>query len=213
MAVQERGVFPNWERSRYAKENLRLRNATVTTVAPTGTISIIANCSSGIEPVFALSFVRNVLEGARLLEINPYFEETARQRGFHSSRLMMEIARRGSVKKLRSVPEDIRRLFVSAFDVAPAWHVRMQAAFQKHCDNSVSKTVNLPETATVDDVRKVFLLAYRLKCKGVTIYRYGTRQQQVLQLAERERAAPAGTQPVSADSEYSGGCPHPQCVF
>ncbi len=209
----ERGVFPNWNKSRYAKDNLRVRNATVTTVAPTGTISIIANCSSGIEPVFALSFVRNVMEGARLLEVNPYFEEVARQRGFHSSRLMMDIARRGSAKGLRSVPEDVARVFVTAFDISPAWHVKMQAAFQKYCDNSVSKTVNLPKTATMDDVREVFLLAYRLKCKGVTIYRYGTRKQQVLQLTAPQLEVPAGAQPISADSEYSGGCPHPQCVF
>jgi ribonucleoside-diphosphate reductase alpha chain len=211
--ARERGVFPNWEKSVHAERNVRVRNATVTTVAPTGTISIIANCSSGIEPVFALSFVRNVMEGASLLEVNPYFEETARQRGFHNSRLMMDIARRGSARGLKSVPEDVARLFVTAFDVSPEWHVRMQSAFQKYCDNSVSKTVNLPETATVDDVREVFLLAYRLKCKGVTIYRYGTRKQQVLQLLGAEVGVAAGEQPISADAEYSGGCPHPQCVF
>jgi ribonucleoside-diphosphate reductase alpha chain len=211
----ERGVFPNWEKSRYARRNLRLRNATVTTVAPTGTISIIANCSSSIEPVFALSFVRNVMEGARLLEVNPHFEEVARRGGFYTSELMMEIAKRGSARGLRSVPKDVQRLFVTAFDVSPEWHVRMQAAFQESCDNSVSKTVNLPQNATVDDVRKVFLLAYRLKCKGVTIYRYGTRKQQVLQLASPSAGleVPEAAQPVSADLEYSGGCPHPQCVF
>ncbi len=213
--ASKRGVFPNWEKSRYASRNLRLRNATLTTVAPTGTISIIANCSSAIEPIFALSFVRNVMEGARLLEVNPFFEQVARDRGFHNSHLMMEIAKKGSVRGLRSVPKDVARLFVTAFDVSPAWHVGMQAAFQKYCDNSVSKTVNLPENATVDDVRQVFLLAYRLKCKGVTIYRYGTRKQQVLQLAPLPAAleVPAAAQPISADSEYSGGCPHPQCVF
>ncbi len=209
----ERGVFPNWERSRYAKRNLRLRNATVTTVAPTGTVSIIGNCSSGIEPVFALSFVRNVMEGARLLEVNPHFEEVARQRDFYSSQLMMDIARQGSLRGIRSVPDDVARLFVTAFDVSPEWHVRMQAAFQKYCDNSVSKTVNLPEDATVDDVRDVFLLANRLKCKGVTIYRYGTRKQQVLQRGGAEAQVAETAQPVSADSEYSGGCPSPQCMF
>ena len=211
--AEERGVFPNWGKSQYVKRNLRLRNATATTVAPTGTISIIAGCSSGIEPVFALSFVRNIMEGARLLEVNPYFEEVARSRGFYSSQLMMEIAKRGSLRGLRSVPGDASRLFVTAFDVSPAWHIRMQAAFQKCCDNSVSKTVNLPENATVDDVREAYLLAYRLKCKGVTIYRYGTRKQQVLQFAGAEVQVPEAAQPVSADSEYSGGCPYPQCVF
>ena len=211
--AEERGVFPNWEKSRYAKQNLRLRNATVTTVAPTGTVSIVAGCSSSIEPVFALSFVRNVMEGARLLEVNPYFEEVAKGRGFYSSELMMEIAKRGSVRGLRSVPRDVSRLFVTAFDVSPEWHVMMQAAFQKFCDNSVSKTVNLPEHATVDDVREVYLLAHRLKCKGVTIYRYGTRKQQVLQFAESRMEIAEAAEPISADSEYSGGCPFPQCVF
>jgi ribonucleoside-diphosphate reductase alpha chain len=153
------------------------------------------------------------MEGTRLLEVNPYFEEVARSRGFYSSQLMMEIARRGSLRGLRSVPGDVSRLFVTAFDVSPLWHIRMQAAFQKCCDNSVSKTVNLPENATVDDVREAYLLACRLKCKGVTIYRYGTRKQQVLQFAGAEVQVPEAAQPVSADSEYSGGCPYPQCVF
>jgi ribonucleoside-diphosphate reductase alpha chain len=211
--ASRRGVFPNWRHSRCADTNLRLRNATVTTVAPTGTISIIAGCSSGIEPVFALSFVRNVMEGARLLEVNPVFERVARSRGFYSSRLMMEIARKGSIQEVKSLPEDVLRVFVTAFDILPEWHVKMQAAFQKHCDNSVSKTVNLPASATVDDVRRVFLLAYRLQCKGVTVYRYGTRKRQVLELTAPQWESPGPAQPFSADSEYSGGCPHPQCAF
>ena len=209
----ERGVFPNWAKSRFAKRGRRQRNATVTTVAPTGTISILAGCSSGIEPIFALSFVRNVMGGTRLLEVHPVFEAVAKERGFYSADLMMEIARRGAVRGMTGVPKRIARTFVTALDISPEWHVRMQAAFQKHCDNSVSKTVNLPEEAGVDDVKKVFRLAYELKCKGVTIYRYGTREDQVLQFARPDAALDGLRQPASADSEFSGGCPSPKCIY
>jgi len=205
--ARERGVFPNWSKSVYRKRRLRVRNATVTTIAPTGTISIIAGCSSGIEPIFALSFVRNVLGGAKLLEIHQIFEREMRKRGLYDSALMMEIARTGRIRGMKGIPRDLARIFPTAFDISPEWHVKMQAAFQKYCDNSVSKTVNLPAEAAVEDVRKIYRLAYRLKCKGITIYRYGTRKEQVLRI---------GTdigEPVSADSEYSGGCPSPECIF
>ena len=211
--AEERGAFPNWKRSRYAKRRRKLRNATVTTVAPTGTISILAGCSSGIEPIFALSFVRNVMEGARLLEVHPTFERIARQRGFYSPDLMAEIARRGSLRGIKGVPKDVARVFVTAFDISPECHIRMQAAFQKHCDNSVSKTVNLPEDATVDDVKKIYRLAYELKCKGVTVYRYGSRPDQVLQFPGAERTPEGLREPTSVDSEYSGGCPSPKCTY
>ncbi|MEW6356443.1 MAG: adenosylcobalamin-dependent ribonucleoside-diphosphate reductase [Planctomycetota bacterium] len=211
--AEERGEFPNWKRSRYAARGRKLHNATVTTVAPTGTISILAGCSSGIEPIFALSFVRNVMEGARLLEVHPAFERIAKERGFYSSDLMAEIARRGSLRGIKGVPKDVTRLFATAFDVSPECHIRMQAAFQKHCDNSVSKTVNLPMEATVDDVKKIYRLAYDLKCKGVTIYRYGSRAGQVLQFPGAERPTETLREPASADSEYSGGCPTPKCTY
>ncbi len=188
----ERGVFPNWEKSVYGKQGLKRRNATLTTIAPTGTLSIIAGCSSGIEPLFALSFVRNVMDNERLLEVNPVFERVARERGFYRAELMDRIAREGSIRHLEEIPEEVRRVFVTAHDISPEWHVRMQAAFQKHTDNAVSKTVNLPRQATVDDVRRVYDLAFELGCKGVTIYRDGSKENQVLSVGGAAGAPPAG---------------------
>jgi len=208
----ERGVFPNYERSVYAKKGLQVRNATVNTIAPTGTISIIAGCSSGIEPLFAISFVRNVLSGTELFEVNPHFEELARARGFYSRELIAEIAQSGSLQKIKGIPGDIKKIFLTAFDMSPLEHVRIQAAFQKYTDNSVSKTINLPADATVDDVRKVYLLAYKLKCKGITIYRYGSKKEQVLSFGYRKTEAEVSG-PVFADSEYSGGCATGVCPF
>jgi len=179
--AEERGVFPNWEGSIYdTPEGMRLRNATVTTIAPTGTLSIIANCSSGIEPLFAVSYVRTVMDNDRLIEVNPLFEDIAVKQGFYSRELMALIADHGSVHGIEGVPEDIQRAFVTAHDISPEWHVRMQAAFQKHTDNAVSKTVNFANEATVDDVRQVYDLAHELGVKGVTIYRDGSKQNQVL---------------------------------
>jgi len=165
---EERGSFPNFEKSIWKDKYSAMRNAAVTTIAPTGSISIIAGCSSGIEPIFAISFIRNVLGGTRLFETNPLFEIIAKERGFYSAKLLEEIAKTGSVQKIDGVPEDVKRLFVTALDIEPEWHVRMQAAFQKYTDNAVSKTVNLPNKARIEDIRKVFKLAWRLKCKGVT---------------------------------------------
>jgi ribonucleoside-diphosphate reductase alpha chain len=185
--AEERGVFPNWEKSIYKDQGVKMRNATCTTIAPTGTLSIIAGCSSGIEPLFALSFVRNVMDNDKLLEVNPYFEEVANDRRFYSRELMDEIAKRGSIKKIKQIPKDVRKVYVTAHDVSPEWHIRMQAAFQKYTDNAVSKTVNLPHDATVDDVMKVYNLAYELSCKGVTIYRDGSKENQVLSFSEKEK--------------------------
>ncbi len=186
--AKERGVFPNFEKSIFKdKPDCRYRNATVTTIAPTGTLSIIAGCSSGIEPLFAICFVRNVLEGEKLIEVNPYFERIAKERGFYSKELMEKIAEKGSIKDMEEIPEDIRRVFVTAHDIAPEWHVRMQAAFQKYTDNAVSKTVNLPHDATIEDVKKVFDLAYKLRLKGITVYRDGSKKGQVLTFAKKEQ--------------------------
>ncbi|RLG23409.1 adenosylcobalamin-dependent ribonucleoside-diphosphate reductase, partial [Methanosarcinales archaeon] len=200
MLGEERGPFPNIDESIWKGTNMR--NATLTTIAPTGSISIIAGTTSGIEPLFAVSFVRNVLDHARLVEVNPVFERVARERGFYSRDLMITIAKTGSVQDL-DIPNDVKDLFVTALDIDPDWHVRMQAAFQEHVDNAISKTINLRTNATPADVKKAFLLAYELKCKGITIYRYGSRSEQVLSYGGY----------VSAESDYAGGCPDSSCAY
>jgi ribonucleoside-diphosphate reductase alpha chain len=179
----ERGAFPNFKGSIYDKPGAKpLRNATLTTIAPTGTLSIIANCSSGIEPVFAISYIRNIMDNVKMIEAHPYFKDVAERRGFYSEELMKTIAEKGSIQGLGQIPEDIQKLFVTAHDVEPVWHVRMQAAFQKCTHNAVSKTVNLPQEASVDDVRVIYMLAYESGCKGVTIYRDRSRDEQVLSI-------------------------------
>lgn len=178
--AEERGVFPNF--GFYYNKRLRLRNATTTAIAPTGSISIIANCSSGIEPLFAVSFVRHVLN-TELVEVNPVFEEIARKRNFYSEELMRKIAMKGSIQNIEEIPKDVRRVFVTSHDISPEWHIRMQSAFQRYVDNSVSKTINFPANASIKDVEKTYLLAHKLGCKGITIYRYGSRGEQVLNIA------------------------------
>ncbi len=211
---EKRGAFPNFKGSLWEKRGYKtIRNSTVTTVAPTGTISIIGGCSGGIEPIFAVAFVRNVMEGTRLLEIQPTFEKLAMERGFYSRDLMLEIAKTGSIQNMENIPKDVRRIFVTALDIDAEWHVRMQAAFQKYVDNAVSKTVNLPPDATVEDVRRVYLMAYKLKCKGVTVYRYGSKKEQVLYVGPLLTKEMATEKHVSADSEYAGGCPAGVCPF
>ncbi|MFQ5561427.1 MAG: adenosylcobalamin-dependent ribonucleoside-diphosphate reductase, partial [Nitrospinota bacterium] len=190
MALSEkRGTFPNYKGSIYDKKNntsqsdykgWMLRNATTTTIAPTGTISIIANTSSGVEPLFAISYLRTVMDNDELVEVHPIFEEIAKERGFYSKELMKKIAHQGYLDDIDEVPDDVKRIFVTAHNVSPEWHVKMQAAFQKYTDNAVSKTINFHNDATEEDVRKAFLLAARLGCKGITIYRDGSREGQVL---------------------------------
>lgn len=212
--AEKRGPFPNFVGSMWDKPRERLmRNATVTSVAPTGTISIIAGTSSGIEPLFAVAFVREVMEGTRLVEVNQQFERIAGERQFYSRRLMLDVAKRGSVQPLEEVPPDIRRLFVTSMDIAPEWHVRMQAAFQQHVDNAVAKTVNLPREATPADVRRVYMMAYELGCKGITVYRYGSKPEQVLYVGPVLARELGEEELVAAESEYSGGCPTGTCPF
>ncbi|MCL2379526.1 MAG: vitamin B12-dependent ribonucleotide reductase [Coriobacteriia bacterium] len=197
-----RGAFPNFKGSTYDTPGAEpIRNATVTTIAPTGTLSIIASCSSGVEPLFAISYVRNVMDDDKLVEVNPLFEAMARERGFYSDDLMEKIAEHGSVDGLEEVPEDLRKIFVTAHDIGPEWHIRMQAAFQNHVDNAVSKTVNFANDATTEDVRLVYDLAYNLKVKGVTIYRDGSKDAQVLTTGA---TAKAGTIPAAGSVAADG---------
>ncbi|MDD5712111.1 MAG: adenosylcobalamin-dependent ribonucleoside-diphosphate reductase, partial [Smithellaceae bacterium] len=211
--ARERGVFPNFGKSIYRKQKLQLRNATVNTIAPTGTISIIAGCSSGIEPLFAVSFVRNVLSGTQLFEINPIFAEVAQKGGFFGNDTLAKIARQGSLRDIAEIPAGVRRLFVTAFDVTARQHLLIQAAFQRHTDNSVSKTINLPTQATVEDVKMIYRLAHRLKCKGITIYRYGSKKDQVLSYGAGSDPRGDAMRPILAGAEYAGGCATGDCVF
>lgn len=179
--AKERGPYPNFYRVKDRKKGGPiLRNATRTTIAPTGTLSIIANCSSGIEPIYGVSYVRTVMDDLKLLEVNPIFIEMAKEKSFYSKELIDSLANRESIQEIDEIPLSVRRLFVTAHDISPEFHVKMQAAFQRHVDNAVSKTVNFPNNATIKDVRRVFLLAYKEGCKGITIYRGGTRKNQVL---------------------------------
>ncbi|MEE8637388.1 MAG: vitamin B12-dependent ribonucleotide reductase [Dehalococcoidia bacterium] len=183
--AQERGVFPAFPGSIYdTPDGSRFRNASRTTIAPTGSLSIIANCSGGIEPLFALSYVRHILEGEELVEVNPYFEETAKKGGFYSPELMKQLAEGKTLRDVKGVSEEIKRVFVTAHDISPEWHVKMQAAFQKFTDSAVSKTVNFPQEATPEDVAKVYMLAYQEGLKGITIYRDRSRDSQVLTVGE-----------------------------
>ncbi len=203
--AKTRGPFPNFGMSAVTSPR---RNATVNTIAPAGTISIIANCSSGIEPIFAVVFVRSVMEHTELFEVNPIFQEVARQRGFYSDTLLKEIARLGSIQRFIGIPDDTKRIFVTALDINPEWHVRMQAAFQKYVDNAVSKTVNLPQYATPADVERVYWLAYELGCKGVTVFRQGSRQEQVLNIGSvaSNQSGTGGKSYLTFSSEFTG-CP------
>ncbi|MDP1853482.1 MAG: vitamin B12-dependent ribonucleotide reductase [Candidatus Omnitrophota bacterium] len=212
LLAEEKGEFPAFKQSIYAKKNGKMRNATLTTVAPTGTISIIAGpCSSGIEPIFALSYYRNVMDNDKLVEVESVFEEAAKKRGFYSRALMEKIADSGSAKDIAEIPDDVKRIFVTAHDIAPEWHIKMQAVFQKYTDNAVSKTVNFPQEATIDDVKTAYLLAYQMGCKGVTIYRDKSRQEQVLNIGKIE-ARPAGREKEIAGIKV-GPRPRPEVTL
>ncbi len=198
----ERGVFPSWEGSRAAAQGLRLRNATLTSIAPTGTISILADCSSGIEPYYALAFVRNVLDGARLHETNPRFEAALHAAGAWNEDLVAHVRTTGAARGVPGVPPDVAKLFPTATDVAPRVHLAVQAAFQRHVDNAVSKTVNLPADATPAQVREIYVEAWRLGLKGVTVFREGCRARAVLE---------RGTGEATLDAEDPGDCPRRVC--
>ncbi len=203
-----RGPFPNFANSIYA-DAPGVRNATLTTIAPTGTLSIIADTTSGIEPLFAVSYYREVMDKTKLVEVNSLFEETAKEKGFYSEKLMEKIAQEGTLHDIDEIPEDVKRVFVTAHDIAPAWHIRMQAAFQKYTDNAVSKTVNFPNIATQEDVREVYLLAYKMGCKGVTIYRDGSRDEQVLYI-NHTKEKPAEENAAKEDKARTSPRPRPE---
>jgi ribonucleoside-diphosphate reductase alpha chain len=192
--AEKRGVFPNNHQSTLSSQ--QLRNATTTTIAPTGTISIIAGCSSGIEPIFAVSYIRTVMDKDELIEVHPIFLEMAKERGFYSERLMKDIAKKGHICDMPEIPEDICKFFVTSHNISPEWHIKMQSAFQKYTDNAVSKTVNFKTSASEEDVKKVYMLAYKLGCKGVTIYRDGSRDEQVLSTGDKKEKAKGNGQPM-----------------
>lgn len=197
--AEQRGSFPGFDKSIYPGLGFKaMRNATITTIAPTGTISIIAGASSGIEPYFALAYYRNVMDNNKLPEVNPYFLEKAHEGKFYSESLMNKLAEAGNAHDLTEVPEDIRKIFVTSHEIEPVWHVKMQAAFQKYTDNAVSKTVNFQNSATIEDVEKAYMLAYDLGCKGITIYRDGSRLGQVLNIGsvKEEKQEEAVTVPA-----------------
>lgn len=190
-----RGAFPEFDRSTY-KDEEPLRNATITTIAPTGTISIIAGASSGIEPLFAIAFVRNVMDNDKLFEVHPYFERVAREKGIYSNDLLMKVAKQGTLSHINEIPEEMKKIFTTAHDISPEWHVKMQSAFQKYTDNAVSKTINFSSDASIEDVREAYDMAYKLGCKGLTIYRDGSRDSQVLSVGTQKSADKAlNTQP------------------
>ena len=194
--AESRGVFPAFDGSTYdVPGGQRYRNASRTTIAPTGSLSIVANCSSGIEPAFALTYVRRILDKEDFLEVNHHFERTARERGFYSDELMRSLANGTPLADIETVPEDVKRVFVTAYDVSPEWHVRMQAAFQRYTDSAVSKTVNFRQSATRDDIEHVYLSAYENQLKGITIYRDGSRQDQVLTTGRARVPEPSSLHP------------------
>jgi len=187
LLARERGVFPAWRGSIWEKRGIKIRNATLTTIAPTGSISIIAGpTSTGIEPFYSLVYFRNVLDGEKLMEIEPSFEYIARRRGFYSQDLMEKIAKGESIQRMEEIPQDVKEIFKTALEIEPITHVKMQAAFQEFTDNAVSKTINLSNKAKIEDVKEAFLSAYKLGCKGITVYRDGSRKVQVLTV-EKEK--------------------------
>jgi len=177
--AEKREKFPNWDESEYDEP---MRNATTTTIAPTGTTSMIADTSGGIEPIFAVSYVKNVLDGESLVMPDPVFEEKTKERGIYTDELMEEVAEVGSITEMDKIPDDMKEIFKTALEITPEWHIRMQAAFQEHVDNAISKTVNFPNEATKEDIKEVYDLAYDLECKGITVYRSGSRQEQVMEV-------------------------------
>ncbi|MFN6991253.1 MAG: polyprenyl synthetase family protein [Fervidobacterium sp.] len=216
--AKEKGSFPEFENSIWKKRGYKaMRNSTITTIAPTSNLSIIAGCSHSIEPLFSITYVRNVQSslGTNLIETNPLFEKIAKERGFFSEDLMKKVLEEGSIQHIKEIPEDVRRIFVVAHDITPEWHVKIQAAFQKYTDNAVSKTVNFPHNATVEDIKKVYMLAYKLGCKGITVYRDGSRQFQIINMPKSASKTKSNEKVMDGNGEKiieeimdsTGACP------
>ena len=182
------------------------RNATLLAIAPTGSISLIAGTSSGIEPLFGLAYIRESSVG-ELLETNKMFENYVRYRGLYSKELLIEVSSQGSIQGIKNLPKDIKELFVTALDIPLEWHIKMQAAFQSEVDNAVSKTINLHSEASIGDIKRAYMLAWKMKCKGITIYKYGSKDKQVLYLGKHVKGH------TRVHEEYSGGCVHRDCIF
>ena len=207
-----RGAFPLFNESIY-KDGKPLRNATVTTIAPTGTLSIIAGVSSGVEPVFAYAYIRNVMDSTHLIETNGILKEALTRRGLYTEELMQAIVEQGTLAHVDGIPEDMKKVFVCAHDVSPIWHVKMQAAFQQYTDNAVSKTVNFPNAATREEVAEVYRLAYELGCKGTTIYRDGSRDEQVLNIGKVNDGKADKTLPDHVEQVLEAGCDSTACIL
>jgi len=207
--ARQRGAFPNWPGSLWESRYHRsMRNAAVTTIAPTGTLSILAGCSGGIEPPYALAFTRHILGGKKLREVNGPFQRYARARGFWSEKLADDLAGGKPLAACKQIDDRTRALFVTAHDIAPSWHVRMQAVFQEHIDGAISKTINLPRSATIEDIAEIYHQAYRLQCKGVTVYRDGCRPDQPMSAEAKQHRCPHCRMPIAVE----GGCSRcPQC--
>jgi len=201
-----RGSFPAFKDSAYRTKVKAMRNATVTTIAPTGSVSIIAGCSSGIEPVFAIAYVRILADGSELIECNGHFEETIKRLKLYTPELCKMVLSEGGISAIDRIPEEMKKLFVTSTEISYDWHVAITAAFQRNTDNAVSKTVNLPLSASKEDVKNVFLSAYKSKCKGITVFRQGCKKEQVLSVQ------PEDTGRISVESEFAGGGPVSYCV-
>ncbi len=201
-----RGSFPEFKNSIYKNKVKHMRNATVTTIAPTGTLSIIAGCSSGIEPLFAIAYVRKTSDGNEFVECSSAFEEAAKRSRIWTNELCKEILNEGGISTTQKIPEEMKKLFVTASEIPYEWHVQIAAAFQKYTDNAVSKTVNLPKSATKEDIKNIFFLAHKLKCKGITIFRSGCKKESALYIK------PEDTGRIAVESEFAGGCPVSYCV-
>lgn len=207
---ESRGTFPAWNESIYFPDGPKLRNSTFTTIAPTGTISMLADCSSGIEPIFSLVFTKRVMDGTDLIYVNPYFKQACKEAGIYSEELMRKVATKGSIQNMEEIPEAIKKIFVTAHDITPEWHVRMQAAFQKWTDAAVSKTCNFPKSATVQDVMDAYWLAYEAGCKGITIYRDGSREDQVLYVGDKSEQKPEASNTTVQSAFYESDRIHPR---